>query len=279
MSTHIGSGKCAPRGFTLVELLVVISIIGTLVALLVPAVQAVRERGRQTVCVNNQHEVSTAIIHYESVYSHFPGAANSLSSGTVNWAVLLLPYLGREDLWLGTAGTAATPNGWCTGCGTLMTGSSGTATCVRQLMCPDDTGWGTGANCAPLTYVVNGNVFLKRVGSPYNGSNDMTIAQIKSPQQTIMLGEKNSGSSPISTTSMWWSAPPPTTLPTAAPWNVTFIWSAPAKGTPASNSFFGANGPWNHPALVIVSFFDGHTASLPDTVDVSATGANYLPGP
>lgn len=53
----------------------------------------------------------------------------------------------------------------------------------------------------------------------------------------------------------------------------------PAKGTPASNSFFGANGPWNHPALVIVSFFDGHTASLPDTVDVSATGANYLPGP
>ncbi len=74
MSTHIGSWKCAPRGFTLVELLVVIGIIGTLVALLVPAVQAVRERARQTVCVNNQHEVSTAIIHYESVYSHFPGA-------------------------------------------------------------------------------------------------------------------------------------------------------------------------------------------------------------
>ena len=185
----------------------------------------------------------------------------------MNWAVLLLPYLGRNDLWMGTAGTTATPNGWCTGSGTLMTGSSGTATFVSELMCPDDTGWGTGSKCAPLSYVVNGKVFLLRTGSPYNGANDMTMAQIKSPQQTIMLGEKNSRVVAYQHDVDGSSATPPTTLPTATPWNVTFTWPSSAS-SPASNIFCGSSGPWNHPALVIVSFFDGHTATVPDTLRV-----------
>lgn len=98
------SGK--RRGFTLVELLVVITIIGMLVGLLMPAVQSAREAGRRAQCTNNQHQITTALLQYESERSSFPGyvgeyrmgSGQALKQRKISWWVSILPYLDRMDL-------------------------------------------------------------------------------------------------------------------------------------------------------------------------------------
>jgi prepilin-type N-terminal cleavage/methylation domain-containing protein/prepilin-type processing-associated H-X9-DG protein len=114
----------AHRGFTLVELLVVIAIIGTLVALLLPAVQSARETARGNTCRNNLKQLQLALTNMDSQLKRLPGYVEEIynPNGTkdgnglmplsfarrASWVVKLFPYMEEQplyDIWSGTFGT------------------------------------------------------------------------------------------------------------------------------------------------------------------------------
>lgn len=108
-----------PAGFTLVELLVVIGVIGVLVSLLLPAVQSAREAARAIQCKNNLKQLALAIATYESLTKRLPASgflrdSNPNSAGPLNfqltsvnedgigkfsWLIALLPQLEQQALY------------------------------------------------------------------------------------------------------------------------------------------------------------------------------------
>lgn len=104
-SSHMRFRRSNPAAFSLVELLVVVAIIGTLVALLLPAVQGAREAARRLACWNNMRQLTLAVHAYAAAHGSFPPSmlhtpGTTFSGNNGSWGVhgRILPYLEENEV-------------------------------------------------------------------------------------------------------------------------------------------------------------------------------------
>lgn len=261
-------------GFTLVELLVVITIIGMLMALLLPAVQAARESGRRTTCMNNQHQVALGMAQFEEAAHGLPGYIDEITVGStgdpdrdkmaVSWVVMLLPYVERKDL----------REVWDTG---VRKGAV-----LEWLICPSNPPESMTPGSTPSSFIVNGGLpatgdlpeqrgirydglFYCRSQMCYSGANGLprnqwpkiSFATIKDgAPQTLMISE-----------GLW-----------AGPWTsleerrLCFNWIDSGTDRPKINAQLGPNASYYTPSsyhgnVVIATFADSHSKILPEDID------------
>ncbi len=90
------------RGFTLVELLAVIAIIGVLIGLTLPAIQSVRESARRTSCSNKLKQIALGLHSFQSSMRNLPSGIRPQASDkfpSLTWLAQILPYIEQQNLW------------------------------------------------------------------------------------------------------------------------------------------------------------------------------------
>lgn len=156
------------EAFTLVELLVVIAIIGTMVGLLLPAIQASREASRTSTCSINLTQLQKAMQLYEEANQQYPGYVETLGfeieeSKAASWVVMMLPFIEQDAVW----------QSW-----NSMSTRTGKTPRVEVLVCPSNAPHEEGTPA--LSYVAN-------AGSIENEPEDTCVHRRESPGNGVFF--------------------------------------------------------------------------------------------
>jgi prepilin-type N-terminal cleavage/methylation domain-containing protein len=256
MRSHPRSVAAHSRlGFTLVELLVVVTIIGVLIALLLPAVQAAREAARRMQCANNLKQIGLAVHNYMAGHQVFPPGEIDRphwsygQPGGPGWPVAILPHLELRSLYDNLDPNSATYSyptvmgppahqmALCTVIGAYTCPSSQQAKTLNYLI-PKATPNGLGHSADDYGIIeylgISGS---DRYGSPYTYPSQagvfyydsaITAAEVHDGLSNTMIIGEVSGAVPGEYYTALWALPD-----NASTWNSGFSGGYPNKGTTA----------------------------------------------
>lgn len=259
------------RGFTLVELLVVIAVISTLMGLLLVGVNGAREAARRIQCTNNQKEIATAILaDATSANGTLPGLVSTRSGKELSWALSILPGLQEANWYEKFRKETLTP--------TELKDFH-----VKTLVCPSD--FDKARKPLGLSYVVNCGEYDEKDGDMDCGlfvdrrppsSKRVKLDDIKAGASNIILLTENKDATAWlrldnSNSVLPW--PLESEQPGGAIGDIGFHWGFGAprinqQGTSIPGAFANARPSSGHPGVVIAAFADGHVDTINDDIDL-----------
>jgi prepilin-type N-terminal cleavage/methylation domain-containing protein/prepilin-type processing-associated H-X9-DG protein len=242
-------------GFTLVELLVVIAVIGILVSILLPAVQAARASARKAQCLNNLKQIGLASQTYSDAFKAYPPGYSREGCG-YGYAVFLLLFMENETIYDNVA-----PNG--RGWGSALVASGEAKRDIKNFVCPS-------ADYANHHY----HNFLGRSSYVGNGGTDYGAGAILNGvfgrQSTTKMAEITDG---LSNTILVgeardnpWSHRAPTWVGPYCFAEQAVRWTAATKKINSGGGTFGSY----HPGGAQFVFADGSVHFLKDEIEAAS---------